>query len=282
MPLTQVIDYFNAHLEAFNPQASLRRHARFLYENGRVSAELAGKRVQPGQQPIFELAGLSAVAHDSHIQLLNHHSAQQTTDPLYFLSWDREDVIFLDRFLRVLHALHHLSRHGVDAAPLIVDVHWRHLQAVEASHGTVFEALLARLGLYPRQVVLRLSALRLLTDAHAHDASRSFHAHGYHLLAHGVPLDTEPSAWRQLLDAGVEWVTPEPHAMSLARQGRQHWARLTQWNREARTAGLTVWWPMVDNPGDLGIVTPLEPTLVSGNLMGEMLDGGASAVSQRA
>lgn len=54
------------------------------------------------------------------------------------------------------------------------------------------------------QAVLRLSALRLLTDAHAHarEASRSFHRHGYRLLAHGVPLDTEPSAWQRLVESG--------------------------------------------------------------------------------
>lgn len=191
MPLTQVIDYFNAHLEAFNPQASLRRHARFHYENGQVWADVAGKHVRPRQQPILELAGLTSVAHESRIQLVEPHSTQETTDLLYFFSWDREDVIFLDRFLRVLHALHHLSRHGVDASPLVVDVHWRHLQAVEASHGAVFETLLAHLGLHPREVVLRLSALRLLTDSHARDAGRSFHEHGYQLLAQGVPLDAE-------------------------------------------------------------------------------------------
>ncbi|WP_302139931.1 hypothetical protein [Halomonas alkalicola] len=271
MPLTQVIDYFNAHLETFNPQASLRRHARYRYDNGQVSAELAGKHLQPSQLPILELAGLMPVAHESRIQLADRHSVQETTDPLYFFSWDREDVIFLDRFLRVLHALHHLSRHGIDAPPLVVDVHWRHLQAVEASHGAVFEALLARLGLHPREVVLRLSALRLLTDAHAREAGRSFHRHGYQLLAHGVPLDTEPSAWRRLVESGAGWVTPESNAMSLARRGREYWPRIAQWNREARAAGLTVWWPGLDTPGDLGAVTPLEPTLVSGSLLSDML-----------
>ncbi|MDW7747144.1 hypothetical protein [Halomonas sp.] len=272
MPLTRVIDFFNAHLEAFNPQASLRRHARFHYENGQVSADVAGKHVRPRQQPILELAGLTSMAHESRIQLVESHSTQETTDPLYFFSWDREDVIFLDRFLRVLHALHHLSRHGVNAAPLVVDVHWCHLQAVDASHGAVFEVLLARLGLHPRQAVLRLSALHLLSDAHAREAAESFQRHGYPLLAQGVPIDAPPTAWRLLSDSGVRWVTPEPNALLLARRGREHWPRLTQWNREACAAGLTVWWPGLDTPGDLGAVTPLEPALVSGSLLGDMLE----------
>jgi hypothetical protein len=153
----------------------------------------------------------------------------------------------------------------------VVGVHWRHLQAVEDSHGAVFEALLAQLGLHPREVVLRLSALRLMTDTHAREAGRSFRRHGYQLLAHGVPLDTEPSVWRLLVESGAGWVTPESHAMSLARRGREYWPRIAQWNREARAAGLTVWWPGLDTPGDLGAVTPLEPTLVSGSLLGDML-----------
>ncbi|OBX37356.1 hypothetical protein A8U91_01716 [Halomonas elongata] len=40
MFLARIIDYFNTHLEAFNPSASLRRHAGFRNDNGQVSAEL--------------------------------------------------------------------------------------------------------------------------------------------------------------------------------------------------------------------------------------------------
>lgn len=271
MPLTHVIDYFNSHLESFNPEASLRQQARFLYRNGQVSAELGGMSLQPFQRPILDLARLAPAAWEAKVLVTGGHDRKRTPEPLYFLSWDREDVIFLDRFLRVLHALHHLAQHGVDSPPLVVDVHWRHVQAVEASHGSVFEALLARLGLSPGQVVLRLNGNVLLAEAHARLAAQSFHRRGYPLLAHGVPIAIEESSWALLRESGVRWITQEGGTLELARRSREHFPRLAQWSRDARHAGLQVWWPGLERPGDLGIVSQLEPTLVSGSLLEEFV-----------
>ncbi|WP_249977966.1 MoaD/ThiS family protein [Vreelandella olivaria] len=264
MPLTQVTNYLNERLQAFNPHASLRHHAAFHWEDGQIWGRLANLMLYPSQQPIFSLERLDVAAWEAGVEIRDQHDRPHQADWLYFLSWNQEDVVFLDRFLRVLHALNHLAQHGASTKPLIVDVHWRHIQAVEASHGSVFESLLTQLGLHPRQVVLRLDGQVVLGEAHARAAAQSFQKRGYPLLAQGIPLGASASEWQRLQQSGVHWVTPTSDTLPLARKSREYFPRLVQWSRDAQQAGLDVWWPDVDHPGDLGIMTQLEPTLVSG------------------
>lgn len=272
MPLTQVTHYLNEHLDALNPNASLRHHAAFHWENGRIWGQLSNLTLYPSQQPIFSLERLDIAAWEAGVEIRDQHDIPHQADWLYFLSWNQEDVVFLDRFLRVLHALNHLALNGANAKPLIVDVHWRHIQAVEVSHGSVFESLLTQLGLHPSQVVLRLDGSVVLEEEHAQAAAHSFHQRGYPLLVQAVPLGTTANEWQRLKQHGIRWVTPPPDALPLARTSREHFPRLTEWSKDARRAGLNVWWPKLDRPGDLAIMTQLEPTLVSGLLMEKSIE----------
>ncbi|GGC77970.1 MoaD/ThiS family protein [Vreelandella lutescens] len=272
MQLTQVTHYLNEHLDALNPNASLRHHAAFHWERGRIWGKLSNLTLYPSQQPIFSLERLDIAAWEAGVEIRDQHDVPHPSDWLYFLSWNQEDVIFLDRFLRVLHALNHLALNGANAKPLIVDVHWRHIQAVEVSHGSVFESLLTQLGLHPSQVVLRLDGSVVLEEEHAQAAAHSFHQRGYPLLAQAVPLGTTANEWQRLKQNGIRWVTPPPDALPLARTSREHFPRLTEWSKDARRAGLNVWWPKLDRPGDLAIMTQLEPTLVSGLLMQKSIE----------
>lgn len=264
MPLTQVTHYLNEHLNIVNPNASLRHHAAIHWENGRIWARLSNLSLYPSQRPIFSLERIDVAAWEADIAIYDQRGRPHPADWLYFLSWDQEDVVFLDRFLRVVHALHHLSLHGAASKPLIVDVHWHHIQAVEASHGAVFENLLTQLGLQPSQVVLRLDSRIVLEEAHAHAAAQSFQRRGYPLLAQGVSLGTESHQWEHLKHSGVYWVTPTEDTLSLIRKSREYFPQLAQWSRGAQQVGLGGWWPGIDQPGDLGIMTQLEPTWVSG------------------
>ncbi|XQU09440.1 hypothetical protein P4544_06775 [Halomonas sp. LY9] len=47
MLLTQVTHYLNEHLDAFNPNASLRHHAAFHWENGRIWGRLSHLALYP-------------------------------------------------------------------------------------------------------------------------------------------------------------------------------------------------------------------------------------------
>ncbi|MAM58450.1 MAG: hypothetical protein CMN25_14045 [Salinicola sp.] len=264
MPLTQVVNYFNQHLDIFNPRSTLSHHAHFHYRDGSISATLLDRQLYPRQRTVYSLKRLDHEAQEAYTEIRDDSGGQLITDSLYFLAWDREDVVFVDRFQRVLHALHHLSQDPEAKQRLIVDVHWRHIQAVEDSHGSVYEGLLARLGMSPDRVILRLQGEALLQHAHARRAAASFHHRGYPLLAADVATDTPEREWRTLHEHGVRWVSPAPQALASARQGSLSLPRLDEWTRHAKRGGLEVWWPGLDEPGDLGRVSRFEPDFVSG------------------
>lgn len=264
MPLTQVVDYFNRHLETFNPRSTLSEHARFHYRDGVVSATLLDRQLRPRQRAVYSLKRLDHEAREAYTEIEDDQGRQLVADSLYFLAWDREDVVFVDRFQRVLHALNHLGADPEARQRLIVDVHWRHIQAVEDSHGAVYEGLLARLGMSPERVILRLQGEALLNHAHARHAAASFHRRGYPLLAADVATDTPEREWHLLHEHGVRWVSPASDALANSREGSLSFPRLDEWTRHAKRGGLEVWWPGLDEPGDLGRVSRFEPDFVSG------------------
>lgn len=274
MPLTQVVDYFNRHLTTFNPRSTLSGHARFYYQDGAVSATLLDRHLYPRQRNVYSLARLDHEARESFIEIRDVYGGALVADSLYFLTWDREDVVFVDRFQRVLHALNHLTHDPEARKRLIVDVHWRHIQAVEASHGSVFEGLLARLGMSPDRVILRLRGEALLGHAHARDAALSFYRRGYPLLAADVATETPEREWLLLHEHGVRWVSPAPDALIEARKGNLNFLRLDEWTRHAKRGGLDVWWPELNEPGDLGRVSRFEPDFVSGEGVDRIVSDG--------
>lgn len=245
MPLTSVVRYFNQHLDAFNPAASLRHRAGFHYDPQQgtraLSAHLNDLVLVPDLCAITTPAG-DIVGWEGALCIRDNSGRAVRREALYLYAWDSEDIVFIDRFLRVLHALHYL--HCLAVAPLngvaghgrwqlMLDVHWRHLRAVHEAHGEVFETLLQRLGLATGQIVLRLQASMLIEDAHAHAAVRSFIQRGYTLLVNGLSLHSPDWALMQAL--GVHWVSPEARAWQTGRAVHHD-----QWISEAQRHGQKV------------------------------------------
>ena len=135
MPLTSVVQYFNKHLPDFHPQAQLGRDACFECLAGRVSARVAGYRLFPRQAPVLVTGTGEVFGWSGKVLIESDDGRRVSAKSLYVHAWDSEDVIFLDRFLRTLHALHHLSlgedRVGLLAArPATADTDWALLRAL--------------------------------------------------------------------------------------------------------------------------------------------------------
>lgn len=272
MSLASTIAYFNDHLESFNPRSSLVRHARFHDLRGRVWATLLDRYLHPRQRNVFSTRHQYLRAREACIDICDAKGNPYPPRSLHVLAWDREDVIFIDRFQRILHVLNHLARDSRPRRRLIVDVHKRHVQALETSHGWVFESLLARLGLSPDRVMLRLDGEALWDDVHSRMAAMSFHQSGYPLLAANLSVEREYD-WARLQAHGVQWISPSPDALVLARGGEGNHARLAGWARRVHEAGLHVWWPGLDKPGDLGRVSRFEPDFISGEWIERVIMG---------
>ncbi|HYN78210.1 MAG TPA: EAL domain-containing protein [Lamprocystis sp. (in: g-proteobacteria)] len=245
MPLTEVVQYFNEHLPVFHPQAQLGRSAGFECIGGRVSARIAGYRLYPRQAPVLSTSTGAVFGWSAKVLVESASGRRVTPETLYVQAWDSEDVIFLDRFLRTLNALHHLSRGEDRFGLLAMDVHLRHVAALPEQHGQVFETLLHRLGLSPRQIVLRLSGAALQDDHHVRAAALSFAHRGYGLLAARPAMaDTD---WALLQALGVAWVTPDAAAWGGADEPDLIGGSIEGWMRQARAHGIGVWLDGVGN-----------------------------------
>ncbi len=260
MPLSSVVEYLNERLHQLHPTARLSQQAGFRYRNRVLTAGIAGFRLFPHQAPVVRSTDGAIIACRAQLRVETSRGHPMRPESLYVHAWDAEDVLFLDRFLRTFHALHHLSEgHDADAW-LVVDVHLRHVSAIPEQHGQVFQELLHRLGLEPGQVVLRLNGRALQQDPHVQAAARSFIGHGYRLLASNP--DVEKTDWGLLREIGVGWVaTSVPPILSSHDQ-----EILNTWGRQAQSHGIGLWIERIASAEALERAQALGAELVEGDL----------------
>ncbi|SFW99233.1 EAL domain-containing protein [Marinospirillum alkaliphilum] len=263
MPLTFVIEHLNQQLKTLHPSAALSRHASLEYEQQAVYAQLGELRLTPVQSSVFRIANTQRVASDSHLLVTNSSGRQQPVEVLYLQVWDAEDVIFLDRFLRTLHALHHVNQqHQGATEQLILDVHARHLSAVPSGHGQVFEGLLSSLGLAPAQIILRLNLPTCDDCSGIEQAISSFAARGYSLLAACEHPDL--SQLNLLKDLGVQLVSLN---LQHLQQQNTDWAQVRKWSKVAGYHDLQTLVEGVATAAELNLLLDLGFQLVSGSLL---------------
>jgi EAL domain-containing protein (putative c-di-GMP-specific phosphodiesterase class I) len=235
MPLTSVVRYLEHRLVELHPRAHLRCHAELILKGEEVSGRLGDYRLIPRQAPVFSAATGELVGWSAQLDAYSEQGRWTIPETLFVQAWDSEDAIFLDRFLRTLHALHHLSlgadRHGL----LALDVHLRHVAALPERHGLVFESLLHRLGLRPEGIVLRLSGAALHRDPHVREAAFSFRERGFRLIAARPPLDE--TDWDLLRSLGISWASLDGEGLDSPERA----AGVEGWSREGRERGVGVW-----------------------------------------
>lgn len=256
MPLTYVVEHLNRCLTERHPASILASNSGLLYEGQRLSARINGIRIEPVQIPVYRTDGLALFAQDTRLAIRGRDSAPLNAPSLYLQAWDHHDVMYLDRLLRTLHALHHVSLHdgNAQAGRLILDVHPRHLQAVPAHHGLVFEQLLGHLGLRPEAIILRLACGRLAPSAQLRRAIENFAGRGYGLMLQVA--DVECDSLAQVRALGVSILSVNARALS---------HDLAGWTREARRLGLLT---LVEDSGgsvDRGQARDLGIALIEGD-----------------
>lgn len=262
MPLTFVIEHLNQQLKTLHPSAALSRHASLEYEQQAVYAQLGKLRLTPVQSSVFQVGSAQRVASDTHLLVTGSSGQQQPVEVLYLQAWDAEDVIFLDRFLRTLHALHHVNQLHAQPGKLILDVHARHLSAVPTGHGQVFEGLLSNLGLTPEQIILRLNLLACDDCSGIEQAISSFAARGYSLLA-ACEQPNLPQL-SQLKRLGVQQVSLNLQHLQLV---DTDWMLVRKWTKAANYLDLETLAEGVLTTGDLNLLLDLGFQLVSGSLL---------------
>jgi EAL domain-containing protein (putative c-di-GMP-specific phosphodiesterase class I) len=260
MPLSSVVDYFNVRLPELHPGAHLRHGASYRLYRGILTARVAGCVLTPYLVPVVDAATEGLFGQRAKLFVRTADGYPVHPESLYVQAWDAADVVFLDRFLRTLHALNHLHLGHGGRELLVLDVHLRHVAALPEHHGEVFETLLHRFGLRTDQVVLRLDGRALHSDTHVQGAAKSFAGYGYRLLA--VRPDIDNTDWDLLGSLGVRWVTPNARDIdTLHRRGT-----LAGWGHQAATAGIGLWFDGVDTPDALERARALGADLIEGGL----------------
>lgn len=274
MPLSSVVDYYNHWLAELHPRALLSHRARYQLDHGLLTARVAGFIVTPYQSPVIRAASGAIFGQRAKLLASTQDGRSTLPDSLYVQAWDAEDVVFLDRFLRTLHALNHLHLGHDHGETLVLDVHLRHLAAVPGHHGKIFDALLHRLGLRPEQIVLRLDGRALQMDSHLQGAARSFASRGFRLLA--VRPDLNDTDWDLLRTLGVGWVSPalgdlEPW------QGQES---SDQWRHLAMTRRIGLWLERLDSQEALQRARDLGADLMEGHRVTASLAGLQASLKQ--
>ncbi|MCG5500271.1 hypothetical protein [Ectothiorhodospira lacustris] len=248
MPLTSVVDYLNSSLQQLHPQARLRDLSQLSFDHGRLSAQIAGFQLQPYQVPVATLVEPPEriIGRSGQFRLTGVNGRHARPESIYVHAWDSHDVVFLDRFLRTMHALFHISQEHSPEELLVLPVHLRHVSALSERHGQVFEGLLSQLGLSPRQVVLRLQGRALQDDPHVQQAAQSFITCGYRLAAvlnSGPHNDPATIRWPVLRNSGISWISPDQALL-------QHWQEqdgFDLWRDAAKVHGIGLWLTGIDS-----------------------------------
>ena len=169
-----LLDYFNAGQGGTGP---LRRYLDI--RDGRALGYFSGLHLHSVFQPLLDAATLRPVAHEALLRAKGQDGTPVPVDHALGRAKTKEEVIYLDRLCRVMHAVNFAYQdHG--GGSLFLNIDGRHLLSVEVERlGIAFEGLLRQCGLKPTQVVLEIIESRIDDLDRLIDAAAAYQERGY-------------------------------------------------------------------------------------------------------
>lgn len=229
MPLTDLVRYFNS---------DERQGDSTLYlVEGRVAAWHDGLRLGSLFQPVHDLNSGRIAGHRAVLAVQADDGSVLDAAAAYARCRDDTAVVRFDRLCRTVHALNFLGQQRHAGGHVQLDVHPRHLLAVQGQHGLVFEAILKRCGLGPEDIVLAVEVPPAVDRARLARALDNYRQRGYRLALSGLPADIQAAAlaeWRpDLLQAPA---VADSRLGEVARQAgvRLQWLDVADATDEAR------------------------------------------------
>lgn len=192
MPISELLDYFNREqLRQYGDRVALRDALRM--EGGRVVADYAGLRLGTLFQPMLPLLPDQIRGHEALLSVTGR-GGRLTPSSLFLLASTAEDIIYLDRLCRTLHALNFLLQPSVGGL-LSLNVHPRHLASVSREHGLAFERILRQCGLEPSRVMLEVQQDPRLDGRDLASAMDSYREYGYRIALDQVSTPPDSGFW---------------------------------------------------------------------------------------
>ena len=192
MPVHELLDYFNRQqLRQYGERVALRDALRM--EGDRVVADYAGLKLGTLFQPMVALTSEQQNGHEALLSVTGR-VGRLTPSSLFMLASSAEEIIYLDRLCRTLHALNFLLQPSVGGL-LSLNVHPRHLASVRREHGLTFERILRECGLEPCRVMLEIQQS---PDGGGEDLARaldSYRDYGYRIALDRATAAPEADFW---------------------------------------------------------------------------------------
>lgn len=178
MPLADLIRTFNRADGLATPPGS-PVNAELVVAGTRAAARFDGFTLTSVFQPIVDLQKKRVMGHEALLRATAPEGSAVSPEDVFALPGATSDIVYLDRLTRTLHALNFLVQRRQVGGYLYLNVHPRHLTAVNTSHGLVFEAILKRCGLAPADIVLEVQESEIDDDTRLLDAVANYRQRGY-------------------------------------------------------------------------------------------------------
>lgn len=192
MPISELLDYFNREqVRQYGERLALRDALRMRH--GRVVADYAGLRLGTLFQPMLPVAPEQPCGHEALLSVTGR-GGRLTPSSLFMLASTAEEIIYLDRLCRTLHALNFLLQPSVGGL-LSLNVHPRHLASVRREHGLAFERILRQCGLEPSRVMLEIQPDPYRDSRALATAVDSYRDYGYRIALDRVTAPPDHGVW---------------------------------------------------------------------------------------
>jgi EAL domain-containing protein (putative c-di-GMP-specific phosphodiesterase class I) len=132
-------------------------------------------------QPIVSVRGRQVVGHEALLRAESADGDALTAAEVFRAPESPERLVYLDRLCRTLHALNYLQQTRTGGGLLFLNIEPRHVRAVSAGHGLVFETILKRCGLSPERIFFELRAGDIVSDGALVEALAAYRSRGYRI-----------------------------------------------------------------------------------------------------
>ncbi len=132
-------------------------------------------------QPLVSIRGRHVIGHEALLRAEAADGHALTAADVFRVPERPEQLVYLDRLCRTLHALNYLQQTRNGEGVLFLNIEARHVKAVASGHGLVFETILKRCGLSPERIFFELRADDIEPDSALVEALAAYRSRGYRI-----------------------------------------------------------------------------------------------------
>ncbi len=264
MALFDLVRYLNARQRVRQGLASDVPDALEV-SGGRAVARFVDLHLESAFQPIVDLGRGRIVAHEALLRGRSERGANVAPEEVFARPRGVEELVYLDRLSRTLHALNFVEQRGAGRGALYLNVDPGHLLAA-VDHGLVFESILRHVGVSPEEVVLEILESKVDDLSALRVAIGNFRSRGFRIAIDD--FGRGHANFDRLWELQPEVVKLDRHLLLTADSDRKVRAVLGKLVDVAKAHGALILFEGVETEEQLEIVRESGADLAQGYLLG--------------